>query len=60
MCSKVPIIFKKEPGGTILALPYGPLTMGILVYSYPSRYLLYRVLDPLGPYIVGTWRVRDG
>ena len=25
-----------------------------------SRYLLlYRVLEPLGRYIVGTWRVRD-
>ena len=23
---------------------------------YPSTYLLYRVLEPLGPYIVGTWR----
>ena len=21
------------------------------------RYLLYRVLEPLGPYIVGTWEV---
>ena len=27
---------------------------------YPElpRYLLYRVLEPLGPYIVGTWGVR--
>ena len=24
----------------------------------PPRYLLYRVLEPLGPYIVGTWAVR--
>ena len=23
------------------------------------RYLLYRVLEPLGPYIVGTWRARE-
>ena len=25
----------------------------------PARYLLYRVLEPLGPCIVGTWRVRE-
>ena len=25
----------------------------------PARSLLYRVLEPLGPYIVGTWRVRN-
>ena len=30
---------------------------GFLV-PLPPRYLLYRVLEPLGPYIVGTWRVR--
>ena len=24
----------------------------------PPRYLLYRVLEALGPYIVGTWGVR--
>ena len=24
----------------------------------PPRYLLYRVLEPSGPYIVGTWEVR--
>ena len=24
----------------------------------PPRYLLYRVLEPPGPYIVGTWEVR--
>ena len=30
----------------------------LLGLPYPSRYLLYRVLEPLGPYRVGTWRVR--
>ena len=24
----------------------------------PARYLLYRVLEPLGPFIVGTWGLR--
>ena len=27
-------------------------------YPNPARYLLYRVLEPLGPYIVGTCRVK--
>ena len=26
--------------------------------SSPLRYLLYRVLSPLGPYVVGTWKAR--
>ena len=28
------------------------------IFPQPPRYLLYRVLGPLGPYIVGTWEVR--
>ena len=32
----------------------------ITTSSNPTpRYLLYRVLEPLKPYIVGTWRVRE-
>ena len=27
--------------------------------SLTPRYLLYRVLEPLGPYIAGTWEVRE-
>ena len=36
-------------GSLLLCFPYIPS---------PPRYLLYRVLEPLGPYIVGTWEVR--
>ena len=28
------------------------------ILTLTPRYLLFRVLEPLGPYIVGTWRVR--
>ena len=30
---------------------------GHMRFPPPPRYLLYRVLEPLGPYIVGTWEV---
>ena len=35
--------------------------LGVHMKAYdpqPPRYLLYRVLEPLGSYIVGTWGVR--
>ena len=28
-------------------------------YPNPPRYLLYRAPEPLGPFLVGTWEVRD-
>ena len=37
-----------------------PASHGRQSRSFPSppKYLLYRALEPPGPYIVGTWRVR--
>ena len=32
--------------------------VGMHPITLTPRYLLYRVLEPLGPYIVGTWGVR--
>ena len=31
---------------------------GLKINPNPPRYLLYRVLEPLGPFLVGTWEVR--
>ena len=38
--------------------PGGHCFQGSESFSLTPRYLLYRVLEPIRPYIVGTWRVR--
>ena len=36
-----------------------PLAHGFCRLPLPPRYLLYRALGALVPYIVGTWEIRD-
>ena len=39
-------------------LAYLLISFVLLNCALTPRYLLYRVLEPLGPFFVGTWRVR--